>query len=71
MDPKAPQVRANFEPLRNKYGPCANCGTKPPAGKKFSVCSACKATLYCTKSCQKEHWRIHKYVLDIFDACTG
>ncbi|KAG2137619.1 uncharacterized protein EDB93DRAFT_1167136 [Suillus bovinus] len=47
---------------------CENC-TKMPEdigeGVRFMVCSLCKSKLkfevhYCSQSCQKEHWSVHK-----------
>ncbi|KAG2365055.1 hypothetical protein BDR07DRAFT_1481910 [Suillus spraguei] len=47
---------------------CENC-TKTPEdiaqGVRFMVCSVCKTKLkfevnYCSQSCQKEHWSVHK-----------
>jgi len=32
---------------------CANCGT---SGAKLA-CAACKAAHYCSKACQKQHWK--------------
>jgi hypothetical protein len=32
---------------------CANCGT---SGAKLT-CGACKAAHYCSKACQKQHWK--------------
>lgn len=29
-------------------------------GKKSKPCSACQSTSYCSKECQKEHWKEHK-----------
>ncbi|KAF9562458.1 hypothetical protein CPC08DRAFT_633992 [Agrocybe pediades] len=37
---------------------CANCGK--PGNPTLQVCSSCKAVKYCSKSCQKAHWKIHK-----------
>lgn len=35
---------------------CAQCSA-PEVSKK---CSACKQVWYCSKDCQKSHYRIHK-----------
>jgi len=37
---------------------CANCGG--PGAPTLLVCSACKKTKYCSRSCQKSHWKAHK-----------
>ena len=56
------QFSSSLKPLRNKFGPCVGCDKEPPSGQRFSACSACKAVLYCSKDCQKDDWREHKYV---------
>ncbi|KAH8833958.1 hypothetical protein DL96DRAFT_474935 [Flagelloscypha sp. PMI_526] len=42
--------------------PCQNpaCFKPPPAGSKWPACSGCGRTFYCSKKCQKEHWKSHK-----------
>ena len=41
---------------------CANCGeedlniVKPP----FKECAGCHSVAYCSKACQRAHWRVHK-----------
>ncbi|KZV77827.1 hypothetical protein EXIGLDRAFT_784744, partial [Exidia glandulosa HHB12029] len=30
-----------------------------------SLCSKCRCARYCTRDCQQQHWRIHKYVCNI------
>ena len=35
---------------------CSNCFAK----KTAALCSSCKKAGYCSKSCQKDHWNIHK-----------
>lgn len=36
---------------------CFNC---KDSSTKMLKCGKCKLALYCSKGCQKEHWRIHK-----------
>jgi len=36
---------------------CVNCHTKL---SKLNICSGCNDVYYCSNSCQKEHWSIHK-----------
>lgn len=37
---------------------CANCGG--PGQPTLLVCSACKKIKYCSRTCQKNHWKAHK-----------
>jgi hypothetical protein len=39
---------------------CASCDELEPIDEKFLKCSNCLAVLYCSKDCQKEHWKSHK-----------
>ncbi|KAI0717243.1 hypothetical protein C8T65DRAFT_738092 [Cerioporus squamosus] len=40
---------------------CAQCGQEPGNGKKLKACHGCFAgPLYCSKTCQREHWPLHK-----------
>lgn len=39
---------------------CAACGKKEPALRTFKICSACKTTFYCGKTCQQNDWKVHK-----------
>ena len=38
---------------------CANCDTMAK-NLHFKKCAACKRVAYCSKECQKKHWRVHK-----------
>jgi hypothetical protein len=44
--------------------PCANCNITLHKlqinDRKMLKCSACKVTCYCSRKCQKTHWKIHK-----------
>mmetsp|Transcript_65938 Transcript_65938/g.182255 ORF Transcript_65938/g.182255 Transcript_65938/m.182255 type:complete len:315 (-) Transcript_65938:59-1003(-) len=37
---------------------CASCGSTDYAALK--KCSACGEVMYCSKECQKQHWKVHK-----------
>eukprot|EP00808_Paulinella_micropora_P030846 g53587.t1 len=46
---------------------CSQCKTRgiidPPRGsgkKKLQPCPRCRKTLYCGRTCQKQHWKVHK-----------
>ena len=39
-----------------KKQPCANCKLK--VGSR--LCSACHQIGYCSRECQKAHWKVHK-----------
>lgn len=41
---------------------CAYCNKVEGIDENFKKCSACYLTTYCSKDCQKKHWKIvHKY----------
>jgi hypothetical protein len=55
-----------FDSIRGKTGlmsadailGCTFCGKKPEGGsKKLQKCSKCQAVRYCSKECQKKHWK--------------
>ena len=56
---KAPKHVKRMHKRIEKEKECANCGEKRPMGK-LETCARCKKVLYCSKDCQKEHWKIHK-----------
>ena len=36
---------------------CGQCGIREDQGETFNHCSRCKVVSYCSKACQKQHWR--------------
>lgn len=39
---------------------CLNCGRKEEPREKFKKCGQCENVCYCSKECQKAHWKEHK-----------
>ncbi|THZ31339.1 zf-MYND-domain-containing protein [Aureobasidium pullulans] len=39
---------------------CANCGSAAPAGSTLKRCGGCTQASYCSRDCQKTHWKWHK-----------
>jgi len=40
---------------------CLACGiSQDEVGRRFDLCSGCENALYCSKNCQKQHWKMHK-----------
>ena len=39
---------------------CDGCGAREEMCGDFQRCGACKNAYYCTKTCQREHWTLHK-----------
>jgi hypothetical protein len=52
--------RGDHAPAMIRAMGCGMCGASEPEGEPFSFCSRCKFIVYCSKECQKEHWRTHK-----------
>jgi hypothetical protein len=46
---------------------CAFCNQVETAKDSFKTCSACKTSIYCSKYCQKKHWKsVHKELCGTF-----
>ena len=42
---------------------CGGCGkTQKEDGKDLEWCARCKDRKYCSKGCQKKHWKVHKII---------
>jgi MYND finger len=41
---------------------CAKCGVEAPAGKEVKKYQKCMMATYCSRECQRAHWRKHKKV---------
>ena len=39
---------------------CENCGKLKYIGKPYKMCSGCNSVHYCSKKCQKLHWKTHR-----------
>ncbi|KAG7375659.1 hypothetical protein PHYPSEUDO_000301 [Phytophthora pseudosyringae] len=53
---------------------CAGCGNPPYPGEGLSACGVCKTVKYCTRDCQRVHWkRIHRHMCNnaaLLSYCT-
>lgn len=47
--------------LRRTCGGCG-AGDNPTQGNTFKACSRCKTTYYCSVTCQRAAWKVHKRV---------
>lgn len=41
---------------------CANCKKGTAVSKSLKKCSRCKNTYYCSRDCQRSHWKEHKKI---------
>jgi Sel1 repeat/MYND finger len=45
------------EAMEMSWKVCACCHKQAPSKKPFKRCTKCKATAYCSKTCQARHWK--------------
>ena len=51
---------ANYDCSKHRQK-CACCQKREPFdGEEFNACSGCQLIVYCSKECQKAHWKDHK-----------
>ena len=44
---------------------CGGCGVKTRlSGEALMQCVKCKSRKYCSRECQKKHWKVHKKICD-------
>ncbi|KAF8527993.1 hypothetical protein BU17DRAFT_38359 [Hysterangium stoloniferum] len=42
------------------YRVCDNCGTVESSQIQLKICGSCKVTQYCSRDCQRAHWKFHE-----------
>ncbi|EJD38229.1 hypothetical protein AURDEDRAFT_116576 [Auricularia subglabra TFB-10046 SS5] len=63
LKPKPPSLKLSLEETVSRLArvrACGFCGissVRKDDGKALSFCAGCKLVLYCSKSCQKQHWQ--------------
>lgn len=50
QDHKAPETKK-----------CAGCDTAETSPASFKLCAKCKNVKYCSRDCQRAHWKVHKF----------
>jgi len=46
---------------------CGHCGRKEEPGEKFKKCGKCENVCYCSRECQKAHWKEHKGICQLVE----
>ena len=41
---------------------CGFCGREEPPEEEYLACSRCQTQVYCSRNCQKLHWKAHKRI---------
>ena len=52
------KITVSSDAVRNPK--CELCGTTGTITKRLKICGSCQRVYYCTKECQKQHWKQHK-----------
>ena len=58
-------------PQKKKSLVCNNCCFTDTDPEKFKLCVSCKTVRYCSKDCQKLHWREHKVLCNAINSLTN
>lgn len=60
--PKLKQLLGGTEPDLHPYlrRRCSHCRVVEEKAKAYRRCSACRRVAYCSRECQKNHWKAHK-----------
>uniref|UniRef100_A0A7S4FNL6 MYND-type domain-containing protein n=1 Tax=Eutreptiella gymnastica TaxID=73025 RepID=A0A7S4FNL6_9EUGL len=57
-DEEAQKVLADFAPKKAAIRQCAHCHQDElETGGKYKQCARCRAVSYCSKECQRAHWK--------------
>lgn len=55
------RMAGEFDRAKDECGACG-CKTAKGGSGALLLCSKCKKKRYCSRECQKEHWKKHKLI---------
>lgn len=64
----APGEKISAQSLDAPSG-CGECGKEGKGGKALMRCARCYRVEYCSKECQKLHWKVHKRICTANKPC--